>query len=305
MGNSNTKVATLASKTNYSALAAFLSQYPDQFTVLRLRELNTRNLLFYQAELLYLKRQLEDIERDDAQNHQNPEEQVTRAWYPSMAKQPQHKHPQNVPGSNSGVAFQAGSSFQPPPPTPQSTTVHDKYSEKVLEIRETLGKYNEALAHYIQQESLPSPPERTIRSQHEWLKRRDFANSFLAGTTADAWKPDPEGKFHPEEFMAFIPSEGFSFRLAQMFMAIRTHIPSKQSPGRVFSIDSSSQGEIAQGISVVISCVVPVLPIVILFFISSLLVRIGLILVFTAVFAAVLVFGLKLAPEKVLTITLA
>jgi len=70
-------------------------------------------------------------------------------------------------------------------------------------------------------------------------------------------------------------------------------------------VDSSEDASLAQGISVVISSILPVLPIVVLFFIKSLLVRIGLILVFTAVFAAVLVFGLKLGPEKVLTITTA
>jgi hypothetical protein len=48
-----------------------------------------------------------------------------------------------------------------------------------------------------------------------------------------------------------------------------------------------------------------VLPIIVLFFISSLLVRIGLVFVFTAVFAAVLVFGLNLAPDTVLAITTA
>jgi hypothetical protein len=55
----------------------------------------------------------------------------------------------------------------------------------------------------------------------------------------------------------------------------------------------------------VVSSVFPVLPIVILFFIDRLLVRLGLILLFTAVFAGVLVFGMRLEPDKTLAITTA
>jgi hypothetical protein len=41
----------------------------------------------------------------------------------------------------------------------------------------------------------------------------------------------------------------------------------------------------------------------ILFFISRLIVRLGLILVFTVVFAALLVFGMNMSSEKVLAVT--
>lgn len=52
-----------------------------------------------------------------------------------------------------------------------------------------------------------------------------------------------------------------------------------------------------------ISSIFPVLPTVILFFVERPIVRTGLILIFTAYFAAVLVFGLKLESEKVPAIT--
>jgi hypothetical protein len=44
---------------------------------------------------------------------------------------------------------------------------------------------------------------------------------------------------------------------------------------------------------------------VILFFVPALIVRLGLILVFTVGFAAVLVFGMNMASEKVLAVTTA
>ena len=79
----------------------------------------------------------------------------------------------------------------------------------------------------------------------------------------------------------------------------------KQPPDHVYSLPEVSQAFIANGIMTVSSSVFPVLPIVILFFINRLLVRLGLILVFTAIFAAILVFGMRLDPDKVLAITTA
>lgn len=294
-------------KVNYPALTDLLSRHPDAFTLLRLRELNIRNLLFYQAELLYLNRQLKDIEDFDAQQNPLPVDRVTCAWYPDMAVSSDQKHPFPTGASGFGGTAQTGfnnpTSIGQSPQQPQLPSTHDRYCNKVREIRETLAKYNEALAHYIRQEQLPSPPERAIRYQHEWLKRTDYGNSFLAGTTADAWEPRAGDKYCQEDFLTFSSSEGITFLLSRLFMAIRTRVSRDPTPGKVFSIDSSSQGEIAQGLSVIISSVIPVLPIIILFFINSLLVRIGLILVFTAVFAAVLVFGLKIPPSQVLAIT--
>lgn len=292
-------------KVNYPAFVDLLSQHPDQFTPLRLRELNIRNILFYQAELLYLKRQLDDIEEDDAREHPKLEEHVTRSWYPAMARSSQAKHIQLAPSANLGTVNQAvpinQQSATSPHSAPQMATVREKYCDKVLEIRETLAKYNQAVSHWIQQEKLDSPPERTVRKQHEWLKRPGFGNSFLSGTTADAWKPAAGDQFDSGKFMTVTPADNLSFQVARMFMAIRTHMPWGQTEDQVFSID---EGDVAKGLSVVLACVVPVVPIIILYFIGSLLVRIGLILVFTAVSATVLVFGLRLDAEKVLTVTL-
>ena len=70
-------------------------------------------------------------------------------------------------------------------------------------------------------------------------------------------------------------------------------------------MNSSGDGRLAQGLSVVVSSLFPVLPILVFFFVQDMLVRIGLILAFTAVFATVLVFGLNMSPEKSLAITTA
>lgn len=60
-----------------------------------------------------------------------------------------------------------------------------------------------------------------------------------------------------------------------------------------------------RAIVTMVSSMFPVLPITILFFINRLLIRLGLVLLFTALFAFVLVFGLGIDSDKTLAVTTA
>jgi hypothetical protein len=100
-------------KINYTAFADFLNNYQDVFAVKRFRELQIRNLLFYQAELAHLREELEEIEKKDTAL---PSKHVTSRWMPEMAKEP-------VSGS--------------------SPTLSLAYSQKMLQIRRTLTSYSE------------------------------------------------------------------------------------------------------------------------------------------------------------------
>ena len=62
---------------------------------------------------------------------------------------------------------------------------------------------------------------------------------------------------------------------------------------------------VGNGVVTVVSSVLPVLPLVALFWVQHLLVRIGLIHVFTLIFAALLVFGMHMDSGKVLAVTTA
>src|ERR1700722_7976199 len=74
-------------KINYTAFASFLSSYPDTLAVKRFRELQIRNLLFYQAELAHLAVELEEIEKTDARDTTQASERVNFRWMPSMAQE--------------------------------------------------------------------------------------------------------------------------------------------------------------------------------------------------------------------------
>src|SRR4051812_45862427 len=97
----------------------------------------------------------------------------------------------------------------------------------------------------------------------------DFGASFLSGTVEDVW--DPQRPTH--EFLTFAHSGGLSFNLARFWVGLRRNLSLSRARGRIINADGSEDGGIAQGIAVVVSSLFPVLPIVVLFFIDSLLVR--------------------------------
>jgi hypothetical protein len=153
---------------------------------------------------------------------------------------------------------------------------------------------------------LSAPQTKSLQTLQKWLNRSGYGNSFLRGRVEGVW--DAEKGF--DDFAAIQRTKFFSngpssLLLRLMLHARRRFARPKQPHGHVYSLPEASQAFIANGIMTVISSVLPVLPIVILFLINRPLVRLGLILVFTALFAAILVFGMRLDPDKVLAITTA
>lgn len=134
---------------------------------------------------------------------------------------------------------------------------------------------------------------------HDWLRDTEHGRSFLKGTSYDLWGPSID----PGDLLTFEANDSLSAILGRIWLSIRARI--SRNPADVYRVDSSEAGGLGQSISVVISSLFPVLPILVFYFVKPLIVRIGLILAFTAVFAIVLVFGLKMSPEKVLAITTA
>jgi hypothetical protein len=106
-------------KINYAAFASFLSSFPDTFAVKRFRELQIRNLLFYQAELAHLQVELEEIEQKDASNTAEPSNRANFRWTPSMAQE----------ASLSTLTL--------------NPTMSSIYCEKMLQIHRTLASYSE------------------------------------------------------------------------------------------------------------------------------------------------------------------
>jgi hypothetical protein len=153
---------------------------------------------------------------------------------------------------------------------------------------------------------LSAPQAKNLETLRKWLNRSGYGNSFLRGRVEGVW--DAEKGF--DDFAAIQRTRWFSSGPSSLLVRLMLHARRrfaghKQPHSHVYSLPEASQAFVANGIMTVISSVFPVLPIIILFFINRPLVRLGLILVFTALFAGILVFGVRLDPDKVLAITTA
>lgn len=121
-----------SNKSNYAAFASFLNSYPDLLAIKRFRELQIRNLLFYQAELAHLEAELHNIEAQDAAQKFDTSDHANFRWTPRMAQ------------DGTSVTTAPSASDKPEtPPTPRASarTTSSAYCEKMLEIRRTLTKF--------------------------------------------------------------------------------------------------------------------------------------------------------------------
>ena len=153
---------------------------------------------------------------------------------------------------------------------------------------------------------LRKPARRDVNTLREWLNTLEFGNMFLLADVEDVW--DDERGF--EDYTSFMHSEnevdGVTAHLSMFLLRLqRAFFGKKYGKDHIFSLRDSVKRNITFGFLTAIASVFPVLPVVILFFVHQLLIRLVLIMVFTAIFALVLVFGMQLGSDKVLAITTA
>jgi len=131
-------------KVNYSALAGFLSSLPEEIAIRRFRELHVQSLLFYQAELVQLQRELRELEDIDSKLHTEVKDRVNYRWQvPPPSTQEAH-------ANASGASSNAGAPQAPVGGGGGGDLLLSDYQAKILQIRETLRKYGEHLTVAIQ-----------------------------------------------------------------------------------------------------------------------------------------------------------
>lgn len=123
----------------------------------------------------------------------------------------------------------------------------------------------------------------------------------MTGDDADVW--DAKGPL--DDLYGFDDTNGLAFSIARIAEFLSGLVRRGSGSEPAHHIDTSATGVLDRGISTIMASVLPVIPIVVFYFVQRLLLRIGLILVFTAVFAAILVIGLQTKPDTTLGITTA
>ncbi|GAB1316088.1 hypothetical protein MFIFM68171_06298 [Madurella fahalii] len=161
----------------WPSLANKMAETPGYESFRRFRELNVKNLLYLQVEIVALEEKLRDIENEDRMSGKSPRMNYAR-FADLMLK----------------------SRVKPNEEDRQQC-------ELILKIRDLLEKYNAALLQHAKVSALPKPDGSDVEALRIGLKRGAIAGqSGILGVGSKTWgdidAPEPE----PEHSM-----EGFSF----------------------------------------------------------------------------------------------
>ncbi|KAH8710008.1 hypothetical protein GQ44DRAFT_776845 [Phaeosphaeriaceae sp. PMI808] len=244
----------------YPALACLMSSYPTNAIFRRFGELNLLHLLRLQSELQAMEKELQDIREEDASS-----DEYMRTLYAKDFRAMRDN-------------LECGDPLQ---------------YEKLVEIGVKLQEYNAALASALQLQKADQPSDRELRDLQGWLARDRGGNRFLAGEEAKVWE-DKELSEYVTLFPKDLENDAFSSLLAGRVLDIyhaifgyknrkKYGIGSEDVDIRKYS--SKRIGRVSNVVAATISSILPTLVILVLYFVKRMIVRIGLVILFTALFS--------------------
>ncbi|KAL9081586.1 MAG: hypothetical protein Q9159_007234 [Coniocarpon cinnabarinum] len=253
--------STKVAEPGYPALASLMAQHPETAIFRGFRELNMLNLLRLQAEINDLEGQLRDVRGEDASSGD-----ADRAVYASDFR-----------------LMRSSKEIGDP----------EQY-ETLLALSEKLVEYNNSLWHVQNMAKSASATSRDLHNLKDWLRSPTEGNQFLTDREADIYQnsnqedlitlapPDKQ----QDPFTSFI--EG---RLLDAYHLIWGHRRGIGISNTTFRDYGKARLErLSRSISAVVASLLPTLAILILYFIQRMLVRIGLVIVFTSMFSLALAF---------------
>ena len=139
-------------------LAQHMAQTPEFESFRRFRELNIKNLLYYQAELATLEADLKQEEKDDFRRDDSYARSAEMLMWSCD--------------------------------DPDATAEQKKQVNIVLKIRKILREYNKALLQYNSLSALPQPDEYNVETLRLWIKRGfggGASREAIRGNGSAAW----------------------------------------------------------------------------------------------------------------------
>lgn len=252
-------------------IANFMSQYPEVAMVRRFRALNARHLLYLQAELAQIEKQLLKQEEIDAKERGHPDKPkyaIDYAWLMDSAEEEDHAQWQLI-----------------------------------KDMKEKLKEYNEVLIQQTTLAQISSPSKHDAEIMREWYLRKDRADLGgrpLIGDDRSTWgdiETSEDGteihtSKHSSDLIAINGSSSdydeATFWLANKFIP---NWHEKFWSRRHAGIQAYPQSYLYRFTSVVatlLSSLLPVVSIVVLYLVHSMPARLGIIAAFTAGFSVVL-----------------
>ncbi|KAF2136186.1 uncharacterized protein K452DRAFT_205563, partial [Aplosporella prunicola CBS 121167] len=251
----------------YPRLAVQMGLMPEAAIFKRFGFLNAQNLLYMQAELASLERQLRTLQVEDAKADSR-RSAYTRNWFFLS-------HPNSHEGGS------------------------DDQWRLVKKIRRKLKKYNEALLQQIKIVSVEPPRKSDLRYIQQYLKSRDMQEGYLLGDDATLWGQDlPDDKTdhqkqreddHGIDLLALLPRHNedyFSKMVTENLIQKLVDLNQGRKPSTRVKLKRFEDDNVLRWtflVAGVLASALPVLSIGILYVAKSLKVRIGLIAVFNVV----------------------
>ncbi|CAD0086717.1 unnamed protein product, partial [Aureobasidium vineae] len=222
----------------YPGLAKIMGAGTGMSIQLRFADLNARDLLVYQAEILQLEQQLE-------------------------------VHDQKVPWARTNILKPFGE---------RRTAVEKEQWKVQMKLRSKLKDYNEALLRQANLQKLEKPNHYDLNILRCWLEHEKGGNNFLNSLEDLPWTEERESDLvalskRKQDHFTKWTAETMIPWLLQKGVTTKTPLPGHEELGLVEWSDASYTTA-SRTISVVTSSLIPSLAIVVLYFIHSLLVRI-------------------------------
>ncbi|KAF4947357.1 hypothetical protein FSARC_13978 [Fusarium sarcochroum] len=260
------------SDEGYPKLAKLMGESPETGIFRRFRQLNTLHLLRLQAELHAMEDELRDVIQEDLQSDDPATKDSSRNFFLLKRCAEQGKESEQY--------------------------------ELLVEIGNKLNQYNAALSALNTVAEMPKPEKRPLELLRLWLSDQGQDGPFPSGTESTIWESGDSDEYISLDRTAandrisslvrgalldiyHFGSEG----CRKLISKFQTHDLSVPASGpSVRKYDDDKLRAVSDGITAALASLLPTGMILVLYFVKRMLVRIGLVIIFTTIFSIVMSF---------------
>ncbi|KAJ4213265.1 hypothetical protein NW759_011107 [Fusarium solani] len=259
-------------ESGYPKLAKLMGDSPETAIFRRFRQLNMLHLLRLQAELHSMEDELKEVIQEDQQSDDPDRKDYSRNFFLL-------KH-----------CAEQGKDFE-------------QY-ELLQQIGEKLSEYNTAISAAGAVEGLATPEKRPLEFLRLWLKGAGGGEHFPLGTESTIWESESRA-----EYVSLAPTasndrisslvRGTLLDIYHFFAESwkkakkklkKTEPSSTAAEPHIHEYNDDKLQAVSDGITAALASLLPTLMILVLYFVKRMLVRIGLVIVFTTIFSVVMSF---------------
>ncbi|KAK4949757.1 hypothetical protein LTR10_011599 [Elasticomyces elasticus] len=252
----------------YAKISHFMSEHAESTMVHRFSDINLQNILYLQAEIHGLRKDLRAIEEQNQNSSSEDVKQFPLDWYTLACTLENGKR--------------------------------NKQWEKVLHLRPLLKEYNEAVLLFHQLSKLERPRSYDLNALQDWLRRPTLGGVYLTGRDRDVWFDGTDlmllAKQSSSNYFTRWLSDSLAPKYYHATMVVKSCLRKKnkihcpQEDSGIAEYSDTRITTIAQMVGAVLASLLPILAIVALHLVHTTGTRLGLVTVFSAIFSTALWF---------------